>query len=156
MHEKYQEKKQRYVYGFYGIRESFLNNVNVKLECVGKFWKFCFFGVMFGAGAWRCKVYVECLEHSSGVKIKELSPFWKPHVHHIVLRKSHIELVTVQIVWSYGAETWAMKTENLKSSQRTEHMMVRWMYGFVQSPGNSLCGWCGEAGQIKMIWAFCT
>ena len=29
----------------------------------------------------------------------------------------------------YGTETWAMKAENLRSLERTERMMVRWMCG---------------------------
>ena len=36
---------------------------------------------------------------------------------------------TVQHVLTYGTETWAMKAENLKSLERTERMMVRWMCG---------------------------
>ena len=35
----------------------------------------------------------------------------------------------VQSVLTYGAETWAMKAENLHSLERAERMMVRWMCG---------------------------
>ena len=31
--------------------------------------------------------------------------------------------------WIYGTETWAMKADDLRSLERTERMMVRWMCG---------------------------
>ena len=35
----------------------------------------------------------------------------------------------VQSVLIYGTETWAMKADDLRSLERTERMMVRWMCG---------------------------
>ena len=34
-----------------------------------------------------------------------------------------------QSVLIYGTETWAMKADDLRSLERTERMMVRWMCG---------------------------
>ena len=35
----------------------------------------------------------------------------------------------VQSVLIYGTETWAMKSDDLRSLERAERMMVRWMCG---------------------------
>ena len=43
--------------------------------------------------------------------------------------KRKIFRACVQSVLIYGTETWAMKAENLRSLERTERMMVRWMCG---------------------------
>ena len=43
--------------------------------------------------------------------------------------KGRIYSACVQSVLIYGTETWAMKADNLKSLERTERMMVRWMCG---------------------------
>ena len=38
-------------------------------------------------------------------------------------------MLVVQSVLIYGTETWAMKADDLRSLERTERMMVRWMCG---------------------------
>ena len=43
--------------------------------------------------------------------------------------KGKIFRACVQSVLIYGTETWAIKAENLRSLERTERMMVRWMCG---------------------------
>ena len=43
--------------------------------------------------------------------------------------KGRIYGACVQSVLIYGTETWAMKADDLRSLERTERMMVRWMCG---------------------------
>ena len=43
--------------------------------------------------------------------------------------KGRIYSARVQSVLIYGTETWAMKADDLRSLERTERMMVRWMCG---------------------------
>ena len=43
--------------------------------------------------------------------------------------KGRIYSACVQSVLIYGTETWAMKADDLRSLERTERMMVRWMCG---------------------------
>ena len=43
--------------------------------------------------------------------------------------KVRIYSACVQSVLIYGTETWAMKADDLRSLERTERMMVRWMCG---------------------------
>ena len=61
-------------------------------------------------------------------KFKELSPIWtvRGASYHI---KGRIYSACVQSVLIYGTETWAMKVDDLRSLERTERMMVRWMCG---------------------------
>ena len=61
-------------------------------------------------------------------KFKELSPFLtvRGASHSIIGR---IYSACVQSVLIYGTETWAMKADDLRSLERTERMMVRWMCG---------------------------
>ena len=49
-------------------------------------------------------------------------------VHRIVSKKGSIVLV-FRVSLIYGTETWAMKADDLRSLERTERMMVRWMCG---------------------------
>ena len=49
-------------------------------------------------------------------------------MHHIDI-KGRIYSACVQSVLIYGTETWAMKADDLRSLERTERMMVRWMCG---------------------------
>ena len=87
-------------------------------------------------------------------KFKELSPILTARgASHRM--KGKIFRACVQSVLIYGTETWAMKAENLRSLERTERIMVRWMCGvslkdreqsedFVQSFGYSERGKSGE------------
>ena len=72
------------------------------------------------------RVRVRCV----WAKFKELSPILTARgaPYHI---KGRIYRACVQCVLTCGTETWAMKSENLKSLMRTElnFMMVRWMCG---------------------------
>ena len=43
--------------------------------------------------------------------------------------KGRIYGACVQSVLIYGTETWAMKADDLRSLEKTERMMVRWMCG---------------------------
>ena len=60
-------------------------------------------------------------------------------------------------------ETWAMKADDLRSLERTEPMMVRWMCGVSlkdRKRSEDLCNLLGinhvadvgKAGKIKMVW----
>ena len=63
-------------------------------------------------------------------KFKELSPILT--VRGAPYRiKRRIYSACVQSVLIYGTETWAMKADDLRSLERTERMMVRWMCGGV-------------------------
>ena len=74
---------------------------------------------------WRCcgssyRARVRC----AWAKFKELSPILT--VRGASYRvKGRIYSACVQSVLIYGTETWAMKADDLKSLERTEHMMVR-------------------------------
>ena len=48
-------------------------------------------------------------------------------MHRIVSKEGSIVRACVQSILIYGTETWAMKADDLRSLERTEHMMVRWM-----------------------------
>ena len=96
---------------------------NVKLECVPKF---CYLGDTLGAGGVDevARARVRC----AWAKFKELSPILMAcGASHRM--KGKIFRACVQSVLTYGTETWAMKAENLRSLERTERMMARWMCG---------------------------
>ena len=97
---------------------------NVKLECVPKF---CYLGDTLGAGGGvdeAARARVRC----AWAKFKELSPILTARgASHRM--KGKIFSACVQSVLIYGTETWAMKAENLRSLERTERMMVRWVCG---------------------------
>ena len=95
---------------------------NVKLECVPKF---CYLGDTLGAGVDEAaRARVRC----AWAKFKELSPILTARgASHCM--KGKIFRACVQSVLIYGTETWAMKAEDLRSLERTESMMVRWMCG---------------------------
>ena len=97
---------------------------NVKLECVPKF---CYLGDTLGAGGGvdeAARARVRC----AWAKFKELLPILTARgASHRT--KGKIFRVCVQSVLIYGTETWAMKAENLRSLERAERMMVRWMCG---------------------------
>ena len=61
-------------------------------------------------------------------KFKELSPILtvRGASYHI---KGRIYSACVQSVLICGTETWAMKADDLRSLERTEHVTVRWMCG---------------------------
>ena len=40
---------------------------------------------------------------------------------------------SVQYVLVYGRETWAMKAEDMQRLERTERMMIKWMYSVTLS-----------------------
>ena len=96
----------------------------VKVESVTKF---CYLGDTLGAGggveeAARARV------RSAWAKFKELSPILTTRgaSYHV---KGKVYRACVQSVLVYGTETWSMKVENLRSLERAERMMVRWMCG---------------------------
>ena len=96
----------------------------VKVECVSKF---CYLGDTLGSGggvveAARARV------RRTWAKFKELSPILTVSgaSHRI---KGRIYSACVQSVLIYGTETWAMKADDLRSLEKTERMMVRWMCG---------------------------
>ena len=100
----------------------------MKLECVPKF---CYLGDTLGAGGGveeAARARVRC----AWAKFKELSPVltrgasYRGASYRI---KGRIYKACVQSALTYGTETWAMKKANLQSLERTERMMVRWMYG---------------------------
>ena len=56
----------------------------------------------------------------------------RKHLHVLLILVSYQRkdlYACVQSVLIYGTETWAMKADDLRSLERTEHMMVRWMCG---------------------------
>ena len=61
-------------------------------------------------------------------KFKELSPILTVRGASYRI-KGRIYSACVQSVLIYGTETWAMKADDLRSLERTERMMVRWMMG---------------------------
>ena len=97
---------------------------NVKLECVPKF---CYLGDTLGKGAGvdeAARARMRC----AWAKFKELSPILTARgaSHHM---KGKIFRACVQNVLTYKTETWAVKAEDLRSLERAERMMVRWMCG---------------------------
>ena len=67
-------------------------------------------------------------------KFKDLSPILTTGGASYIHKKGNIYRACVQSVNIYGAETWAMKAENLHNLERAEHrkvgiMMVRWICG---------------------------
>ena len=96
----------------------------VKVECVPKF---CYLGDTLGSGGGvveAARARVRC----AWAKFKELSPILtvRGASYHI---KGRIYSACVQSVLIYETETWAMKADDLRSLERTERMMVRWMCG---------------------------
>ena len=63
-----------------------------------------------------------------GLSSKELSPILTVRGASYRI-KGRIYSACVQSVLIYGTETWAMKADDLRSLERTERMMVRWMCG---------------------------
>ena len=61
-----------------------------------------------------------------GTKFKELSPIPMARGASYPI-KGKIYKACVQSALTYGTETWAIKKANLKSLEKTERMMVRWM-----------------------------
>ena len=100
---------------------------NVKLECDPKF---CYLGDTLGprGGVEEAeRARVRC----AWANFKELSPI--PTARGASYRiKGEIYRACVQSVLTYGTETWAMKKENLRSLERKERMMVRWMWGVAE------------------------
>ena len=95
----------------------------VKVECVPKF---CYMGDTLGSGGGveeAARARVRC----AWAKFKELSLI--STARGASYRIKRICRACVQSVLTYGTETWTIKVENLKSLERTEHMMVRWMCG---------------------------
>ena len=89
--------------------------------------KFCYLGDTLGSGGGvveAARVRVRC----AWAKFKELSPILTVRGASYRI-KGRIYSACVQSVLIYGTETWAMKAEDLRSLERTERMMVRWMCG---------------------------
>ena len=96
----------------------------VKVECVSKF---CYLGDTVGSGGGvveAARARVRC----AWAKFKELSPILTVRGASYRI-KGRIYSACVQSVLIYGTETWAMKADNLRSLERTERMMARWMCG---------------------------
>ena len=118
---------------------------------------------------WVARARVRC----AWAKFKELSSILtvRGASYHI---KGKINRACVQIMLTYGVETWSTKAENLHSLQSVQYdgEMCGWSIvegqktqcGFVQ-PGSdylqcpafdfskcSECGRCGEAWQIEVVW----
>jgi hypothetical protein len=96
----------------------------VKVECVPKF---CYLGDTLGSGGGvveAARARVRC----AWAKFKELSPILTVRGASYRI-KGRIYSACVQSVLIYGTETWAMKADDLRSLERTERMMVRWMCG---------------------------
>ena len=96
----------------------------VKVECVSKF---CYLGDTLGSGGGvveAARARVRC----AWAKFKELSPILTVRGASYRI-KGRIYSACVQSVLIYGTETWAMKADDLRSLERTERMMVRWMCG---------------------------
>ena len=70
-------------------------------------------------------------------------------------RGRFVELVS-RVFWhNYGTETWAVKAEILKSLERAERRMVRWMCGVSlkdRKCSGDLCRLVVKAWQIEMVW----
>ena len=96
----------------------------VKVECVPKF---CYLGDTLDSGGGvveAARARVRC----AWAKFKELSPILTVRGASYRI-KGRIYSACVQSVLIYGTETWAMKADDLRSLERTERMMVRWMCG---------------------------
>ena len=96
----------------------------VKVECVSKF---CYLGDTLGSGGGvveAARARVRC----AWAKFKKLSPILTVRGASYRI-KGRIYSACVQSVLIYGTETWAMKADDLRSLERTERMMVRWMCG---------------------------
>ena len=96
----------------------------VKVECVSKF---CYLGDTLGSGGGvveAARARVRC----AWAKFKELSPILTVRGASYRI-KGRFYSACVQSVLIYGTETWAMKADDLRSLERTERMMVRWMCG---------------------------
>ena len=94
----------------------------VKVECVSKF---CYLGDILGSGGSvveAARARVRC----AWAKFKELSPILTVRGASYRI-KGRIYSACVQSVLIYETETWAMKADDLKSLERAERMMVRWM-----------------------------
>ena len=95
----------------------------VKVECVSKF---CYLGNKLGSGGGvveAARARVRC----AWAKFKELSPILTVRGASYRI-KGRIYSACVQSVLIYGTETWAMKADDLRSLERAECMMVRWMF----------------------------
>ena len=96
----------------------------VKVECVSKF---CYLGDTLGSGGGVVEV-ARARVRCAWAKFKELSPILTVRGASYRI-KGRIYSACVQSVLIYGTETWAMKADDLRSLERTECMMVRWMCG---------------------------
>ena len=89
--------------------------------------KFCYLGDTLDSGGGvveATRARVRC----AWTKFKELSPILTVRGASYRI-KGRIYSACVQSVLIYGTETWAMKADDLRSLEKTEHMMVRWMCG---------------------------
>ena len=66
--------------------------------------------------------------------------------------KGRIYSVYVQSVLIYGTETWAMKANDLRSLERTERMMVRWMCGVSLKDRRCSEDLCNLLGIVLLMW----
>ena len=96
----------------------------VKVECVSKF---CYLGDPLGSGGGVVEV-ARARVRCAWAKFKELSLILTVRGASYRI-KGRIYSACVQSVLIYGTETWAMKADDLRSLERTERMMVRWMCG---------------------------
>ena len=89
--------------------------------------KFCYLGDTLGSGGGVVEV-ARARVRCAWAKFKELSPILTVRGASYRI-KGRIYSACVQSVLIYGTETWAMKADDLRSLERTERMMVRWMCG---------------------------
>ena len=54
---------------------------------------------------------------------------YTPEITKKTLCNNIMVIIYIQSVLIYGTETWVMKADDLRSLERTERMMVRWMCG---------------------------
>ena len=94
----------------------------MKEECVSKF---CFLGGTLGSGGGAAE--------AARARVRCARAKFKEHSHISTVRgasyrvKGRIYSACVQSVLIYGTEFWAMNVDDLKSLERIERMMVRWM-----------------------------
>ena len=122
----------------------------VKVECVSKF---CYLGDTLGSGGGvvaAARAIVRC----AWAKFKELSPILTVRGASYRI-KGRIYSACVQSVLIYGTETWAMKADDLRSLERTERMMVRWMCGVSlkdRRRSEDLCKLLGINIIVLLMW----
>jgi hypothetical protein len=102
------------------VSQEFILSVTDRLEVVDKFcyWETCWVRPV------EQKKRVKC----AWGKFQELAPILTTRGASLKL-KGKMYRACIQRVMVYGSETWAMKVTDMRSLERTENTMVRWMCG---------------------------